>query len=159
MALVLAPSDRADLDILFIRRATAERDPWSGQMGFPGGRRDPVDRTLADTAIRETLEEIGVDLTRATPLGELDDLAPTTPVLPPILVRPFVFGVAARPDLQLSDEVAEAVWMSVSGLAATAHQARVPVRGTWMTVPAFLAGRHVIWGMTHRILLNFLTLV
>src|SRR6185295_3323821 len=51
-----------DLEALLIRRAEREDDPWSGHMAFPGGRRGAADRDIEETARRETLEEIGLDL-------------------------------------------------------------------------------------------------
>ena len=44
--------------ILFIKRASRDGDPWSGQMAFPGGRYDPADESEKETAIRETEEEV-----------------------------------------------------------------------------------------------------
>jgi 8-oxo-dGTP pyrophosphatase MutT (NUDIX family) len=65
----------AGLELLFIRRAEHEADPWSGQMGFPGGRAEAGDTDLKQTAIRETLEEIGIDLARdGAFLGPLDEV-------------------------------------------------------------------------------------
>ena len=55
---------RGELDFLLIKRARSERDPWSGHMALPGGRRDDSDGDLLHTARRETLEETGVDLDR-----------------------------------------------------------------------------------------------
>ena len=49
-------------ELLLIERAHQDGDPWSGQMAFPGGRRELQDETVLDTAIRETAEEIGVHL-------------------------------------------------------------------------------------------------
>ena len=49
-----------DLHLLFIHRAEHENDPWSGHMGFPGGRKDPEDPDLLNTVVREVHEEIGV---------------------------------------------------------------------------------------------------
>ena len=50
------------LELLLIKRSSSEDDPWSGQMALPGGRRDPADAGLQHTAIRETHEEVGLDL-------------------------------------------------------------------------------------------------
>ncbi|MGH7644285.1 MAG: NUDIX hydrolase, partial [Gemmatimonadales bacterium] len=75
------------LELLLIKRAEREGDPWSGQIALPGGRRDPQDPDLLATALRETLEETGLDLAGAERLGTLDDLYPRTPVLPPVVVR------------------------------------------------------------------------
>ncbi|MHC5019166.1 MAG: NUDIX domain-containing protein, partial [Planctomycetota bacterium] len=73
VAVVLAgPPD--DLAICFIKRAEHPDDPWSGQMALPGGRRDPEDAGQRAAAIRETREEVGLDLAPAEPLGELTHL-------------------------------------------------------------------------------------
>ncbi len=87
---VILHDGAAGLETLFIHRAVRAGDTWSGQIAFPGGRREPTDTDLLATAIRETMEEIGVDLSAAERLGVLDDLYPRTPVLPPVVVRPFV---------------------------------------------------------------------
>src|SRR4249920_1192032 len=79
-------------EVLFIRRAEHEGDPWSGQMGFPGGRAEPGE-DLAATAVRETREETGIDLARAgEPLGELDEVRAMARMRPmDLTIRPFVF--------------------------------------------------------------------
>ena len=75
VALVLRVAD--DLELLLIKRAKSVRDPWSGHVALPGGRRDPSDSILMETAIRETSEETGVDLaTRGRHLGRLTELSP-----------------------------------------------------------------------------------
>src|SRR5258706_10322856 len=92
-AILLALRARADgePELLMIKRAEAERDPWSGHIACPGGRMDPGDRDLEQTAIRETWEETGIELSRdGVVLGTLDDISPRTPSLPPLIIRPFV---------------------------------------------------------------------
>lgn len=59
VALVLRQAKNG-VEVLFIQRAVAERDPWSGQIAFPGGGRETSDRDLVDTAVRETGEETAV---------------------------------------------------------------------------------------------------
>ena len=158
VAIVLVPLDDDDLEILFIKRAERPDDPWSGQMALPGGRRDESDASLSETAIRETAEETGIDLSQANLLGELDDLAPTTPVLPPVIVRPFVFCLDSRPQVVSSDEVALFVWASLSALPDSSADELVSVRGSDLTVPSYRVGTHIVWGMTYRIINEFLKL-
>src|SRR5260370_1555175 len=108
VAVILRDGDEG-LEALFIHRAVRAGDTWSGQIAFPGGRRDPGDADLLATAIRETMEEVGVDLSGAERLGVLDDLYPRTPVLPPAVVRPFVFALTSRPTIVVGpEEVQEA---------------------------------------------------
>jgi 8-oxo-dGTP pyrophosphatase MutT (NUDIX family) len=144
----------AGLETLFIERAERESDPWSRQIAFPGGRRDPGDGDLLATAIRETREETGVDLANAERLGALNDMYPRTPVLPPVVVRPFVFALAERPEIAPSDEVHAAFWVPLATLKAPGVHQTVTVtpRGMTLSVPAYIVGPHVIWGMTERIL-------
>jgi 8-oxo-dGTP pyrophosphatase MutT (NUDIX family) len=158
VAIVLRPYGDDDADLLCIRRAQREGDPWSGQIGLPGGRFDASDPSLEYTALRETLEEVGLDLHKSgLVLGQLDDLRPRTPVLPPIIVRPFVCAVERTGDLILSDEVAEARWIRVSALFApdAKVQTSVEVRDLRMQVSAYRIGAFTIWGMTERILTTF----
>ena len=158
VAIVLAPGAGNSLDMLLMKRAAMASDPWSGQMAFPGGRRDDSDATLLDTARRETHEELGVELPDHSLLGVLDDLAPVTPTLPPIVVRPFVFGVPERPDVTLSHEVSLHVWTSLNGLPTLAGEADIDIRGSMLRMPVYLVGHHVVWGMTHRIIKQLLGL-
>jgi 8-oxo-dGTP pyrophosphatase MutT (NUDIX family) len=142
-----------------IKRAEHESDPWSGHVACPGGRKEPGDRDLEQTAIRETWEETGVDLGRAGRiLGTLDDLSPRTPVLPPIVIRPFVAAVPARVELIQSPEVAAAFWVPLTALRTTASwgTGTVTVRGVQRTVPTFTHGEYLVWGLTERVLKQLL---
>jgi len=149
----------AGLEALFIKRATREGDPWSGQVALPGGRRHAGESSLADTAVRETFEEIGLDLsTQGELLGELDELRPRSPLLPPIIVRPYVFAIRARPPLVLSDEVADTFWVPLSELFSPERMREISVHlsnGARMRRQAIEVGDHMVWGMTEYILRNF----
>ena len=107
---------RDDWEILLIKRAEAEGDPWSGQMALPGGRRDISDETLLHTAMRETREETSVILEEAgVHLGRLEPTVPNTVRLPPITIFPFVFGVANETQARVSSrEVDEVLWSPLS---------------------------------------------
>jgi 8-oxo-dGTP pyrophosphatase MutT (NUDIX family) len=157
VAVILVPG--ADgLETLFIRRAVRAGDPWSGQVALPGGRRDPRDADLAATAIRETREELTVDLALAERLGALDDIRPRAQALPPIVVRPFIFALADRPVLTPSEEVQSAFWVPLARLVepATRRDVRLSVPGGERTFSAYILGQDIIWGMTERIIRAFL---
>jgi 8-oxo-dGTP pyrophosphatase MutT (NUDIX family) len=158
VAVILRPSVASGAELLLIRRAEREGDPWSGQIGLPGGRVEPTDPSLEATAIRETHEEVGIDLARSGEiLGVLDELRPRTPHLPPIIVRPFVAVVHEAVELRPNREVAEARWVAVDALLAPGAkiQTTVTVRGMTFHVEAFQHEEFIVWGMTERILTGF----
>jgi len=158
VALVLRAGFDDRLELLFIERAVYPGDPWSGQVAFPGGRRELLDHSLRETAVRETREELGFDIEDdGLILGRLDELPPLTPVLPPIVVRPYVAVVDADVSLALSDEVARAFWAPVDELCSpdASVNASVIVRGESRVVPCVSHAGYTIWGMTERIFRDF----
>lgn len=157
VALMLVPA-AASLELLLIKRAEHPGDPWSGQMALPGGRRDPADVHLLDTVTRETREEVGVELSPDWLLGELDDLHPRTKTLPPVVVRPFVFGLPSRPEIRTSSEVALFLWARLEEFTDRRSRTEVPVPGHG-TFPGVVVGGHVVWGMTERIIRPFIELL
>src|SRR5881394_1226997 len=161
VAVILHDGDEG-LEALFIHRAVRAGDTWSGQIAFPGGRREPRDADLLETAIRETHEEVGVDLTSAERLGVLDDLYPRSPVLPPVVVRPFVFALTARPTTAIGAEVQDAFWVSFRVLQAPGTRSEMIVDHPGIprrVLPAYALGNRVIWGMSERILTPLISLV
>ena len=146
-----------------IKRAEHEGDPWSGHVACPGGRMEPGDRDLEQTAIRETWEETGVDLARdGQILGTLDDISPRTPTLPPIIIRPFVAAVKPEITIVESPEVAEAFWVPLAAIRESAAWGTglVKIRGAGeREVDVFRHGDYTVWGLTHRALTQFLELV
>jgi 8-oxo-dGTP pyrophosphatase MutT (NUDIX family) len=158
VALMLRIGPEAELEMLLVKRADYEGDPWSGHIALPGGRREPDDASLEDTAVRETREEIDVDLrTDARTLGMLDELSPRTPVLPPIIIRPFVFALERDVEVTPSAEVAVAFWVPLAQLRDPGMwgEATVIVRGEERRVSSVRVGEHIVWGLTERILVQF----
>jgi 8-oxo-dGTP pyrophosphatase MutT (NUDIX family) len=120
---------------------------------------EPDDRDLQQTAVRETWEETGIDLaTVGRVLGTLDDISPRTPVLPPIVIRPFVVAVSSGVEIIQSPEVAAAFWVPLPALRASAAWGSgiVRVQGVEREVPTFTHGDYLVWGLTERVLKQLL---
>ncbi|HEV8358616.1 MAG TPA: CoA pyrophosphatase [Gemmatimonadales bacterium] len=158
VAIILAPDPDS---ILLIRRAEREADRWSGQLALPGGRWSEADPDLAATARRETLEEVGVDLQAAPIIGVLDDLTPRTPLLPRILVRPFVFTLPAQFPPVPNAEVAGAWWvpLEVFLVPDTYRPMEYQRHGTLVRGPGYHLAVGLLWGMTERILTPLIQLL
>ncbi|PLX85172.1 MAG: CoA pyrophosphatase [Desulfuromonas sp.] len=160
VAMILRPA-KGGPEILFIERAHHEGDPWSGDLGFPGGRIEPEDGGARDASMRETREEIGVDLAGARLLGRLDDLSGAHL---PIVVSCFVFALEGPVDFSLNEEVMDAFWVPLENLIAPERHAHATVhfRGTALVRPALRLlepPRPVLWGITYRLVSRFLTLL
>ena len=149
-------------ELLLIKRSDHVGDPWSGHVACPGGRAEPGDKDLEATAVRETLEEIGVDLRKhGRILGTLDDVAPRISALPPLVIRPFVAVVEADVRIVPSGEVAGVFWVPLSVLREPASwgQGTVNIRGTPTEVAVFSYAEHTVWGLTERVLRDLMNRV
>lgn len=150
------------LEVLFIKRARSDRDPWSGHVALPGGRRDPSDPDLEHTAVRETREETGLDLPAVgIPLGRLDEIRPESVRLPRLTIAPFVWGVHGEALARVASREVEAVhWVSLEVLRApgTHGDVRIPLPGGTGVFPCYRVAGEVVWGLTYRIVRQFLDL-
>ena len=147
-------------EVLFIRRAEHPRDPWSGHMAFPGGRQHAEDASLLDTAMRETREEVGLDLrAEAEHIGQLDDLQAIARGKPQeTVIRPFVFEVHRESPIRADEkEVAEALWTPLLPLYRGEVDTVRPYQwhGTHIDFPAYDVGGRVVWGLTYQMLRSF----
>jgi 8-oxo-dGTP pyrophosphatase MutT (NUDIX family) len=156
VALILRGGE-AGIELLFIRRAEHPRDPWSGQMAFPGGRAEAGDADLMATAVRETAEEIGLDLARsAEPLGALDEVRAMARMRPmDLTIQPFVFRLAGPAELQASAEVRSVHWLPLAALLGADLRSTMDYvhEGTALRFPCVRVDEVVIWGLTYRMLL------
>lgn len=142
-------------EVLFIQRAEHPDDPWSGHMAFPGGRLDPTDDSLERTAVRETHEELGLDLrAHGRLVGRLDDV-PTHKT--GLVVRPFVWTLEHLPVLTPNHEVAEVCWVDLPSLMSGERDTGYDLdwKGSRHRFPGYAVGDRVVWGLTYRMLQIF----
>lgn len=156
-AVVLIVHDSEELDTLFVKRKESSSDPWSGQIALPGGRFEAEDASLIDTAIREVIEEVGIDLrVQGRLLGTIDDARPSN--VPSMIVTPFValvrYGVSPKP----GPEIDEAFWVPFKKLERIKFETTLNNGRIW-SGNAYRYESYVIWGLTGHIIENFLSLL
>ncbi|MBV1905663.1 MAG: CoA pyrophosphatase [Pseudomonadales bacterium] len=159
VALLLRESKQKEVDILFIRRAERAGDPWSGHMAFPGGHMEDADQNLKNAAIRETQEEIGIDLEHVEYLGELDHLS-ANPVGRNLnmLIAPHVFVLHEPQREDLNYEVAETVWTPLMPIFTGDNHVQEDRHVGGQPTPYAgyrITGQHFVWGLTYRMLHSF----
>ncbi len=140
--------------ILFIRRSESVRY-HRGEIAFPGGRLEPYDRNPADTALRETYEEIGVPQNRIRLIAELHDyvtpyrfhITPFAGILsPPFDFKPDPFEVAEIIDAPLT------FFLNPQNYRAGYRMYQKTVHHLHF----FTYQNHTVWGITGYILYDFL---
>lgn len=129
-----------------------------GQIAFPGGSIDADDGSTIRAALREAEEEIGLSGTAVEVLGELDDL-PT--FVSGYVVTPVVGWLESRPELTPNPgEVTEILWVPMARLTEEIRaEPGFTHEGRAYPTEAWIWENRVIWGVTARILRNFLTLL
>ncbi len=150
-------NDRETPSVLLIRRAERSGDPWSGQIAFPGGKMQDGDRTARGTAVRETMEEVGLDLTSSSDFLGYGRL--TTTHTGTMDVVPTVFHLKKEVTVVPNEEVASFRWVGLGDLASPGARSSfmMTFEGNQMEFPALKVGDYTVWGLTHGILTSLLT--
>ena len=138
--------------VLLMKRSERAGDPWSGHISLPGGGYQPSDASLLTTAIRETEEELGIDLSATRFLGNLPPLQPRTSGPHGIEVTPFVFVTDVVVEPQCGPEALAAFWLPLELASSGALDGTYTHSVSQMTFPSWTYDGHVIWGLTWRIL-------
>lgn len=153
VSLLLKPR-RGDFDLLLVKRVENPSDTWSGQMALPGGKREPKDLSLRDTAVRETLEETGIALDPCRFLGVLG--AVRSEPKPDFKILPFVVLLEGEPRLKLNKaELEMFVWVPYEEVV----QSKGTVKFSFGKVPAYIFAEGIVWGITYKILSEFVEAV
>ena len=137
-----------------LTRRRAEMRRHAGEISFPGGRHDPQDVHLSDTALREAEEEIGLPRSQVKLLGELP---PTSTFATGYLIHPFIGLIPAGQLWRLSPrEVDAVIELPVQRLRESRTRTRLKRRGFTFETDAYVVDEHLIWGATARIIENLL---
>jgi 8-oxo-dGTP pyrophosphatase MutT (NUDIX family) len=141
-----------ELHILMILRNSG--GVHGGQIGFPGGKHDPQDDTMLDTALRELREELGLIVPREDVIAELPmEQTRTTGYR----VFPYLARVTVPTEWRIAErEVAEVIDVKLSELTRPgAHDRMIDRFPTWekaQQVSFYRIGAHRLWGLSYRIL-------
>lgn len=141
-----------DPRVLLMKRAERVGDPWSGHISLPGGRYQATDGHLLETAMRETREELGIDLSGARLLGAMPALHPMMSGPLGINVTPFVFVTELSVEPVCGPEALAAFWLPLATAASGSLDGTYAYPDSEMTFPSWNFEGYVIWGLTWRIL-------
>jgi len=145
--IILKDSD----EVLLIKRAKNDRDPWSGNVAFPGGHYEASDKDLYETAVRETFEEVGIRLYYEDFVGVLDAGSPSNSENTKVL--PHVFLVAKRLNVRVNpNEVLYAFWLPLREKHHIVPYTFGNIYNGW----AIEYEGEIIWGLTYRIIRELL---
>ena len=158
VAMILKKSSKNnDLEALVVKRKAIEHDPWSGHIALPGGRAHSGDTNSLLTARREVFEETSIDLGSCEVMGTLDEVVPGNVM---IRVTPFVALAPDPVQVRLNEsELTEYFWIPLSFFRDRRNLSMYAIErfGKKAEVPSYLyLGKHVIWGMTLKIIEDFL---
>ena len=151
---------KSNQSFLLLKRADNPRDPWSGHWALPGGRQDPSDQSLLDTAIRECREECGLTLLKT-------ELSETLPIEfagkaynKLIAVQPFFFEIASLPELTLQEEeIASYNWLPQTTWEKTTHrQGKLSAKHPDLDFFYLDVDKTPLWGFTYQVIKNYIKL-
>ncbi|WP_114417575.1 CoA pyrophosphatase [Marinospirillum perlucidum] len=154
-AAVLLPITREpDPQLIFTRRA-GHLSTHSGQVAFPGGKRDPEDPSLVATALREAEEEIGLEPEQVEVLGALGELIS----LHGIRVTPYVGLIPASLELVPCEDELDAIFSVPLRWFAEdqrSHTDQIQVADRCLYVPSYQWQEYRIWGLSAMMLVELL---
>lgn len=157
VAILLWEETTSGLQTLLVQRVERDGDPWSGQIGLPGGRIKKAESSQ-DAIHREVEEEVGIKL------GTVGFELGTLPIGHPMRrtemgVQPWVYGLRAKPEITVGDEIASSFWVNLAELPSKKATSKITIRDWTRNVEAFLVEGKVVWGFTYRVLTELLSIL
>ncbi len=156
--LMIISKKNNEYGINFIKRAAFPGDSFSGHVAFPGGKKKKSDTTPLDTALRETKEEVGIDIHDCGEvIGSLDTVKPFTESVRHFVVKPYVSILKKDVEFKKNYEVQEVFWVSIKHLINIENRTvREKTRDEIIIYDyVFNYNNYIIWGLTGRILNQF----
>ncbi len=150
---ILVKPKQNDIELFLVKRAEVDDDPWSGDMAFPGGKKNLQDQTLVDTVEREVLEETNIDLHKIDVIGFMEPIYSS--VRKSLAVQPVVYRFDEYPDVHLNYELTKYLWAPLSEIKNGKTEAIV--KG-WEG-PVYQVQGETVWGLTFRMLEKMLKLL
>ena len=153
--LILFYPENGSTKLVMIKRATDD-SVHSGQIAFPGGKFEAVDRNLSATALRETFEEVGIKPEHINLIGNLSTL-----YIPPSNydVHPFIAFTNQRPEMKHNHEVEKIIEVDLKELQSSENVTHKTIRhrfGELIDVPCFYIQNEIIWGASAMIISELL---
>src|SRR6266581_6184890 len=146
------------LQTLLVQRAEREGDPWSGQIGLPGGRVKQGAETPRTALHREVEEEVGIKLEEVG--AELGNLSVGHPMRRlEMRVQPWVYGLSVKPMVSIGSEIASSFWANLAELPSKKKMSEITIRNEPWRVESFVVEGKVVWGFTYRVLTELLPIL
>ena len=158
VAILLWDEPGRGLETLLVQRAERDGDPWSGQIGLPGGR-VKGDETPRAALHREVEEEVGINLEEVgTELGRLSVGHPMRRT--GMRVQPWVYGLGIKPAVRIGPtEIADSFWVNLAELPSKKKMSEITIRNEPWRVESFVVEGKIVWGFTYRVLTELLPIL
>ena len=158
VAILLWDEPGRGLQTLLVQRAEREGDPWSGQIGLPGGRVKQGAETPRTALHREVDEEVGIKLEEVgVELGSLSVGHPMRRM--EMRVQPWVYGLRIMPRISIGSEIASSFWANLAHLPSTKKMSEITIRNQPWSVESFVVEGKIVWGFTYRVLTELLPIL
>jgi len=158
VGILLVDEPGRGLQTLLVQRMEREGDPWSGQIGLPGGRVKQATETPRTALHREVEEEVGIKLEEVgVELGSLSVGHPMRRM--EMQVQPWVYGLKVKPRVSIGSEIAGSFWANLADLPSKKKMSEITIRNQPWSVESFMVEGKVVWGFTYRVLTELLPIL